>query len=80
MISDADLDHESPDEVPIVLAMDLAARFRDFSADKPGLGAHCAIKGVSELAYWCVDYKLVEAEVLAKQMEAMARYLREHMA
>ena len=80
MITDADLDRESPEDVPVVLARELADRFRDYSADKPGLDRHCAIKGVSELAYKVVADGLVDAETLAKQLEAMAGYLRKHLA
>lgn len=76
MTSDADLDRESPEDVPMVLAWELAERFRTYSADKPGLGRLCAIKGVSELAYRVVADGLVDAETLAGQLDSMAAFLR----
>ena len=80
MISDADLRRESPEDVATVLAWELADRFDAFFASDPELRRHSALKGVSELAFKCVDNKLVAAEALASQMEAMAGYLRKNMA
>ena len=80
MITDVDLDRESPEDVPIVLAWELADRFGRYFVDNPELRRHCALKGVSELAFKCVHNNLVEVEALASQMEAMAGYLRKYMA
>ena len=70
----------SIDDVPVVFAWEAADRFAQlFQSEDGDTRRQMALKAVSEFAYRLVDKEMAEAEPMARQLEAMAGYIRRNM-
>lgn len=79
MITDAELDRESPEDEPFVLA-DSLAKWIDRRAGRRGAengsSLGYGLRTVSELAFVIASKHPRDAEAIASQLENMAAYVR----
>ena len=80
MITDADLDRESPEDEPTLLAWELADRLVVRAAQREVSEIGLGLKAISELTYKVAANCPGSSEAVAKQLEAMAEYLRRNFA
>ena len=70
----------SVDDVPVVYAWQAADKLAAlFQAEDDDLRRQMALKAVSEFAYRLVNIKMSSSEPMARQLEAMADYVRRNM-
>jgi len=78
-LADYDLDRESFEDVPVLLSWGIVDWLSQRAAGDVEMQKFFALKGVSEFAYRAVGQNLTDPETMAKQLEAMAGYLRRNM-
>ncbi|MNE90778.1 hypothetical protein D3C80_1883230 [compost metagenome] len=70
----------SAEDVPVLLAWEAADRLVAlFETQDEDFRRQIALKGVSEFAYRLVANEMVGSEPMARQLEAMAGYVRRNM-
>ena len=70
----------SAEDVPVNLAWQTADRLSMlFDAESPDVRRQVALKAASEFAYRAVGIGMTPAEPMARQLEAMAAYIRKNM-
>lgn len=78
MISDADLDRESPEDEPMVLAFELADRLRQRAMCRGLSPFEYQLRAVSELIYRVGSDNAGKSKDLASQLESMTAYVRKN--
>ena len=78
MISDADLDRESPEDEPMLLAFALADRLRERATLRGAPPFGYQLRAVSELIYRVGADNADRGEDLAIQLESMTAYVRKN--
>ena len=81
-VTDADLDRESPEDEPMVLAWALAARISHRAkvrGAQNGTELGYGLKALSELTYKIAANNPGNSDAIAEQLESMAAYVRKNM-
>jgi hypothetical protein len=75
MITDQELDRESPEDIPFVLALDFARRVSARANSDPSISGFYGSRSVQELALQLVDQKLISVDGMATVLRDTADYL-----